>query len=81
MAVFQMTSCCHFRIFQKVAAKSVLNRWFIENYAPQTLFYGETLQYNQLLVEEQNRQKREVSYHYDYWCKWRKSRISDRQED
>jgi len=21
-----------------VAAKSVLNRWFIENYAPQTLF-------------------------------------------
>ena len=34
MAVFQRTSCCHFRIFQKVAAKSVLNRWFIENYAP-----------------------------------------------
>jgi hypothetical protein len=36
MAVFRRTSCCQFRNFQKVAAKSALNRWFIANYTPQT---------------------------------------------
>ena len=30
--------CCHFYIFSNVAAKHVLNHWFIDDYTPQTLF-------------------------------------------